>query len=123
MTQLHTTTSAAETDMKTVPITHAANSRRAPGPRSNLLLGSAVALQRDPLEFYTTMAQRYGEVVRTRLLFWPTYLVFHPDGVRHVLQEHHQNYDRQLFVYQGLRPFLAKDWRPRLGHPGYSIAV
>ena len=73
MTQSHTTTSAAETDMKTVPTAHAASSRRAPGPRSNLLLGSAVALQRDPLEFYTNMAQRYGQVVRTHLLFWPTY--------------------------------------------------
>jgi cytochrome P450 len=71
-------------------------------------LGSAVALQCDPLKFYSDMAQRYGEVVRTRLLFWPTYLVFHPDGVRHVLQEHHQNYDRQLFLYKGLGPFFGE---------------
>jgi len=67
-----------------------------------------VALQRDPLAFYTNMAQRYGEVVHTRLLFWPTFLVFHPDGVRHVLQEHHQNYDRNLFLYKGLQPFFGE---------------
>ena len=108
MTQLHTTTSAAQTERKTGPTARAARSRRAPGPRGNLLLGSAVALQRDSLEFYTDMAQRYGEVVRTRLLLWPTYLVFHPDGVRHVLQEHHQNYDRNLFLYKGLRPFFGE---------------
>ena len=108
MTRSHTSTSAAETDIKTVPTAPAANSRRAPGPRGNLLLGSAVALQRDPLAFYTNMAQRYGEVVHTRLLFWPTFLVFHPDGVRHVLQEHHQNYDRNLFLYKGLQPFFGE---------------
>lgn len=108
MTQSRTTTSAAEAAMKTVPTAHAAGSRRAPDPRGTLLLGSAGALQRDPLGFYTDMTHRYGEVVRTRLLFWPTYLVFHPDGVRHVLQEHHQNYDRHLFVYQGLRPFFGE---------------
>src|SRR5215472_3726333 len=108
MTRARTSASAAETARKTVAIAHAPSSRRASGPRGNLLLGSAVALQRDPLAFYTNMAQRYGEVVHTRLLVWPTYLVFHPDGVRHVLQEHHQNYDRNLFLYKGLQPFFGE---------------
>ncbi len=108
MAQQRTSTPAAETAAKRVTGAYAAGSRTAPGPRGNLLLGNAVALQRDPLGFYTDMAHRYGEVVRTRLLFWPTYLVFHPDGVRHILQEHHQNYDRNLFLYQGLRPFFGE---------------
>ena len=108
MDQERTSMPATEAAAKRVTGTRAAGSGTAPGPRGNLLLGSAVALQRDPDGFYSDMAQRYGDVVRTRLLFWPTYLVFHPDGVRHVLQEHHQNYDRNLFLYKALQQFVGQ---------------
>lgn len=108
MTHLHTTTAAAQAASKTIAPARARDARRAPGPRGNWLLGSAGALQRDPLAFYTSMAQRFGEVVRTRLLSFPTFLVFHPDGVQHVLQEQHQHYDRQLFLYRALRPFFGE---------------
>jgi len=43
------------------------------------------------------MAQHYGDIVRIRLLFWPAYLVYHPDGVKHVLQENQRNYHKDLY--------------------------
>lgn len=46
--------------------------------------------------------------MRTRLLFWPCYLIFHPDCVKHVLQGNHQNYDRNLFLYKAPQAFLGK---------------
>jgi cytochrome P450 len=81
--------------------------RRPPGPRGSLLLGSAGAIRRDPLAAYTEMARQYGDVVRLRFLLWPTYLVFDPEGVRHVLQEKHTNYSKDLYTYRMLKPVVG----------------
>jgi cytochrome P450 len=81
--------------------------RRPPGPRGSLLLGSAPAIARDPLAAYQAMASEYGDVVRIRFVFWPTYLLFHPDHVRHVLQEKHTNYSKDLYTYRMLRPVVG----------------
>jgi cytochrome P450 len=82
--------------------------KAAPGPRGHLLLGSARDIQRDPLRFGLAMTQRYGDIVRIRLLLWPAYLVNHPDGVKHVLQENQQNYNKDLYPYQIFKPLLGR---------------
>jgi len=63
--------------------------RVAPGPRGPL---SALRLVRNPLALIGADWKRYGDVVRYRLATMPAYLVVHPDGVRHVLQDNHRNY-------------------------------
>jgi cytochrome P450 len=72
----------------------------APGPRGNFLLGSPRKIQRDPLHFGLTMAHQYGDIVRMRFLLWPAYLVNHPDGINHVLQENQRNYSKDLYPYR-----------------------
>ena len=79
-----------------------------PGPRGHLLLGSARDIQRDPLRFGLGMTQQYGDIVRIRLLLWPAYLVNHPDGVKHVLQENQQNYNKDLYPYKIFKPLLGR---------------
>ena len=81
--------------------------RRPPGPRGSLLLGSAPAIARDPLAAYSAMAREYGDIVRIRFVFWSTYLLFHSDHVRHVLQEKHTNYSKDLYTYRMLRPVVG----------------
>jgi cytochrome P450 len=81
--------------------------KRPPGPRGSLLLGNAPAIARDPLAAYSAMAREYGDIVRIRFVFWPTYLLFHPDHVRHVLQEKHTNYSKDLYTYRMLRPVVG----------------
>jgi len=68
--------------------------KRPPGPRSLSLLGSASALQRDPMRFAFEMWHHCGEVVR--FLFWPAYVLCHPDHVKCVLQENHCNYNKNF---------------------------
>ena len=63
--------------------------RVAPGPRGPL---SALRLVRNPLALIGADWRRYGDVVRYRLATMPAYLVVHPDGVKHVLQDNHRNY-------------------------------
>ncbi|HEY4864334.1 MAG TPA: cytochrome P450 [Candidatus Dormibacteraeota bacterium] len=81
--------------------------RRPPGPRGSLLLGSAPVIARDPLAAYQELAHEYGDIVRIRFVLWPTYLLFHPDHVRHVLQEKHTNYSKDLYTYRMLRPVVG----------------
>lgn len=47
---------------------------------------------RDPLAFLTDLEQRFGDIVTLRA--GRTYAVFHPDYVKHVLQDNHANYKK-----------------------------
>ena len=78
-----------------------------PRLRSHGLLGSASEMQRDPLKFLRE-TRRYGDVVRMRFVFSDTYLIYHPDSVKHVLQENHHNYNKDVFTYKMFRPFLGQ---------------
>ncbi|MGH7812984.1 MAG: cytochrome P450, partial [Candidatus Binataceae bacterium] len=67
--------------------------RRAPGPRGPFaalkLIRPATALANLGESF-----NRYGDVVHYWLGPIQTYLVAHPDGVKHILQDHHRNYTK-----------------------------
>jgi cytochrome P450 len=77
-----------------------------PRLRSHALLGSASEMQRDPLAFLMRTHQ-YGNVVGMRFVFSNAYLVYHPDSVKHVLQENHRNYNKDVLTYKLFRPFLG----------------
>src|SRR5436190_11960729 len=78
-----------------------------PRLRSRGLLGSARKMQRDPLKFLRE-ARQYGDIVRMRFVFSDAYLIYHPDSVKHVLQENNRNYNKDIFAYKLLRPFLGQ---------------
>jgi len=63
-------------------------------------------MHRDPLGFLLA-TRRYGEVVGMRFVFSPAYLIYHPDDVKHVLQENHFNYNKDIFTYHVLKPVLG----------------
>lgn len=71
-----------------------------PGPRGRPPLDDLRALQRGPHEFLLKIAHDYGPVVRYPIGPLAVYLVSHPDGVRHVLQENHRNYSKDTFQYR-----------------------
>ena len=64
-------------------------------------------MQRDPLKFLRDTRQ-YGDIVRMRFVFSDAYLIYHPDSVKHVLQENNRNYNKDIFTYKLLRPFLGQ---------------
>ena len=78
-----------------------------PRLRSHGLLGSASEMQRDPLKFLRETRQ-YGDVVRMRFVFSDAYLIYHPDSIKHVLQENNRNYNKDIFTYKMFRPFLGQ---------------
>jgi len=74
-------------------------------------------IRRDPLAAYTALSRQYGDVVRVRFVLWPTYLLFHPDHVQHVLQEKHTNYSKDLYTYRVLKPVLGEGLATNDGPP------
>jgi cytochrome P450 len=76
----------------------------APGLRGVL---SGWPLMHEPLGFLEKMFRDYGDVVRTRILNLRIYLIAHPEGIKHVLQDNHRNY-RKSFDYKILARLLGQ---------------
>ncbi len=79
-----------------------------PCPRGGPLLGHARALRSDPLHFLEAQAQAHGDVVRVDAGLASLVLLAHPDGVRHVLQEHARHYTKQSRGFAVLRELLGQ---------------
>src|SRR5215469_14324728 len=77
--------------------------RRAPGPRGRFLVGNAIDLRRDPLQFFTDLAHTYGDMVQFRFLNHPAFFINHPDGVKRVLQDNNQNYNRDTQLWERVK--------------------
>ena len=86
----------------------AATTGTPPSAPGNPLLGNLLQARRDPLKFFLGSAGRHGDVVRYRVLTEVGYLVSHPEGVEHVLQKNHRNYDKGTEDYDVLRWLLGQ---------------
>jgi cytochrome P450 len=60
---------------------------------------------RDPLGFLTDLERRFGDIVTLRS--GRSYAVFHPDYVKHVLQDHHANYEKGEKYRAALTPLMG----------------
>src|SRR6266545_8174120 len=96
--------------------------RLPPGPRGNLLLGSIQEIRRDNVHAFLDAWRRYGDTVRLR---GPVtlYLVAHPDGVKHVLQDNAATTRGRLPSGTGCRRSWATAWWARRGPPGSARAA
>ncbi len=81
---------------------------RPPGPPWPSAAQNTLSFLRNALDFLLEMRERYGDVVSVPTLVGPFTLIFHPDGVRHVLQENHRNYNKDVPDYQVLSLVLGK---------------
>ncbi len=116
---------AANTKGKIVRMAH----RTPPGPTGRPPLADLRALQIGPHAFLQRAAAQYGDVLRYPLGPLAAYLVSHPDGVRHVLQDNGRNYSKDTFQYNLLgtitgRGLLTSDgdfWlrQRRLAQPAF----
>ena len=86
---------------------HTAQLKSPPGPRRLNPLSSTLAFQRDPLAFLSNLAQQYGDIAQFRLLLWPTFVINHPDHIKHVLQENYRNYDKDVLLFKVVRPLMG----------------
>jgi cytochrome P450 len=73
---------------------------RLPGPPWYSAVRNTIRFLRDALGVSVEMRERYGDVVSVPTLVGTMTMIFHPDGVRHVLQENHQNYNKDIPDYR-----------------------
>src|SRR5215469_9092410 len=86
-----------------------------PGPRTLNPLGSIIPFQRYPLRFIDELRERYGDLVRFRLLNMPVILINHPDYLKRVLLENYANYDKDVFLFHLLRPIMGNGLATMIG--------
>src|SRR5258707_14276695 len=79
-----------------------------PGPPWPTVAQNTFSFLRNALDFLLEMRERYGDTVSVPTLVGPFTLIFHPDGVRHVLQENHRNYNKDVPDYHVLSLVLGK---------------
>lgn len=79
-----------------------------PGPSWHTAVWNTVKFARQTLSFLQELRERYGDTVTLPTIVGPWILVFHPDGVRHVVQENHFNYRKGGIAYQVLSLTLRK---------------
>ncbi|MDE1838205.1 MAG: cytochrome P450, partial [Euryarchaeota archaeon] len=73
-------------------------------PASSLLLGHVPELRADPLGALLRWNRAYGDVVRVKARHW-TYILNHPDDVKHVLVSHQSRYHKGEVLRLGRRVF------------------
>lgn len=77
------------------------HARRAPHKRlPPVPQGSMRELVRNPLSFFTSITQEYGDIVCYRPAPDTAYLLNHPDYVRHVLVDNNRNYSKDTYSIQ-----------------------
>jgi cytochrome P450 len=67
--------------------------RAVPGPRG---LFSGWPLTRGPIPFIEKLQREYGDIAHVRMFNVDIYMVAHPEGIKHVLQENHRNYTKSI---------------------------
>jgi cytochrome P450 len=79
-----------------------------PGPRGYPLLGHLPYLARDPLGFFTSCAQEYGDIVSLRLGSWPTLLLNHPADLEYVFVKNHRNFVKNRFFWRHVQAIFGQ---------------
>lgn len=73
-------------------------SRRKPIPAmGGGLLGILPEFQRHPLGLYLRAMHEYGDLVKMRFAHIDSYVVYHPDFIKHILVDNNRNYKRNEF--------------------------
>lgn len=79
-----------------------------PGPTPRELLPRVPTIQKDALSFLMDLSARYGDVAYFAAGSQPVFIVSHPDGVKHVLQDQNRRYSKNTIQYNSLSTITGK---------------
>jgi cytochrome P450 len=101
-----------------------------PGPKGLPLIGNLWQVVRDPLNFPTRIARRYGDVARASVGKLVFYMFIHPEHIEYILRGNHKNFSKDkgtrllsVFLGQGLLTSEGNLWRRqrRLSQPAFQL--
>ncbi len=79
-----------------------------PGPSPRELLPRIPEIQKDALGFLLSLSRQYGDLAYFSAGSLPVYIVNHPDGVKHVLQDQNRRYSKDTIQYNALSTITGK---------------
>lgn len=74
-----------------------------PRPKGHFLIGNILEVNRDPLNFCSQCARKYGDIVRWQLGPFPAIMLNHPSLIEEVLVTQQQNFVKSSVYRRGLR--------------------
>lgn len=81
--------------------------KTAPGPKGHFIFGSMREVKNDRIQFVSSLAEKYGDIVRFKIGPKILYLINHPDYARYVLSTNHKNYHKGLGLTHA-KPLLGQ---------------
>lgn len=99
------TPAAAPADLAAPPPRRA---DRPPGPKGLPLLGSLIALGRDPIGFFTDCSRRYGGIVSFNSGGWPSLLINDPDIIEDILVDRPKTFAKARFFWRNVTAIFGK---------------
>lgn len=78
-----------------------------PGPRSLNPFHNALEFRRNPLNFLAGLVKQYGDISQFHLFNMPIIFINTPEYLKHILQEKYSNYDKNVFLFEIVRPLLG----------------
>lgn len=70
--------------------------------------GTVRELVRNPLSYFLSITQQYGDIVCYRPAPDPAYLINHPNYIHHVLVEKHRNYSKETYSNQAFKQIIGE---------------
>lgn len=89
--------------------THAPTLPYPPGPHGHPIFGTVREFQKDSLGTIVRLQREYGDAVRLRFfLHYYGYVFFHPDHLKHILQDNNRNYTKMPSpTFQVMQPLVG----------------
>ena len=79
-----------------------------PGPKGLPVIGHLLEIRRDPLGFFSTCSERYGNIVSLRFGTWPALLLSGPSDVETVLVKNHHGFKKNTFFWRHVTAIFGK---------------
>jgi cytochrome P450 len=81
--------------------------RTLPGPKRYPIVGSLPDLAKDPMQFLFGAQRQHGDRFYYQMMNNHVYFLAHPDDIKHVLQDNHQNYYKHK-LYGLVKPLIGE---------------
>jgi cytochrome P450 len=92
--------------LSTAPAQNLSDGKPIPLVRTRYPLESTFAFQHDPLHFLSNQVRHHGDIFRFQLLTLPVVVLNHPHAIKRVLLDHQANYDKDVLLFQVVKPVL-----------------